>query len=153
MSGTEESKAAAASGGEAGKDKKDDDKNAPRAKYSQLYRYADGVDWALYAVGVFSAIVNGLTMPAFSLIFGELLDAFNPENASTDIMDDIRKFAIIITLVGVGSWIFSYLEIACFTIAVRGLLPLRGALVLTGGTVPGDTCVLCTGRASSPCAS
>ena len=52
-----------------------------------------------------------------SLIFGELLDSFNPAEESDSIMDEVKKNSLYISLAGVGAFLLSYLEIACFTIA------------------------------------
>lgn len=70
-----------------------------------------------YFVGGIAAVGNGLTMPLFSLIFGELLDSFNPAEESDSIMDEVKKNSLYISLAGVGAFLLSYLEIACFTIA------------------------------------
>lgn len=104
-------------------------KDEPTASFFSLFRFADRVDGVLYTIGIIGGIVNGLTMPAFSVVFGEMLDGFNPGEPGTDIMADVSKYAVIITLVGVLSWIAAYIEIACFTIAVSGWLASSLGLV------------------------
>lgn len=101
-----------------------DGKAKPEAKaedvpFKTLLRYAETTDYVLYFVGTIAGIANGLTMPLFSLVFGELLNSFNPADDGADIMEGVSKWAMWISLAGVGAWLMSYLEVACFSVAVR----------------------------------
>ena len=87
--------------------------------FKVLLRYAETTDYVLYAVGAVAGVANGLTMPLFSLVFGELLNSFNPAEDGGGIMDGVSKWAMWISLAGVGAWLMSYLEVACFSISVR----------------------------------
>ena len=126
-------------------DKKDGKKQVlPSCTVGELFQFADSWDYVLYVssrllglsvrgcweltpchaigsyvFGTIAAIVNGLTMPLFSLIFGALLDSFNAAGGNTDLMDDIKPLALYISLAGVAAWVFSYLEVALFQISVR----------------------------------
>jgi ATP-binding cassette, subfamily B (MDR/TAP), member 1 len=42
----------------------------------RLFRFADGVDAALMAVGAAGAVASGVAQPLMTLVFGEVVDAF-----------------------------------------------------------------------------
>ena len=138
MGGTGSPRIHAEEGKSAG-DAKVDDKDKkkapePTVPFSTLFRYADCTDYILYAVGTIAGILNGLTskigsceaaalnsplhaVPGFSLVFGDLLDAFNQEYGA-DIMPAVTKASVLIIAVAMASWVASYIEVAFFTIAV-----------------------------------
>jgi len=49
---------------------------------TELYRFADGYDYILLALGIIFAMVAGCSFPWFAYLWGKILDAFlNAENA------------------------------------------------------------------------
>ena len=55
----------------------------------------------------------------FALIFGDMLDNFSTFGASSDILPSIKKTSTTMAITAVAVWAVSYIEIVCFTIAVR----------------------------------
>ncbi|CAD8150335.1 unnamed protein product [Paramecium octaurelia] len=51
--------------------------------YLQLYRFANQMDYVWIAISIVGAICNGLSMPIYSIIFGNLTDSFAYEDADT----------------------------------------------------------------------
>lgn len=47
-----------------------------QVKYTQLFRYADGKDKLYIFIGFIAAFANGLSLPFFSLIFGDMIGKF-----------------------------------------------------------------------------
>lgn len=44
-----------------------------------MFRYASGGDKFLCWVGGLAAVINGLTLPAFCVVFGKLIDSFGED--------------------------------------------------------------------------
>jgi len=86
--------------------------------HREMYRFSDGIDTLLLVIGVIGGIAGGLVMPLFSIVFGELIDSFDPRNA-LDFMGLIEKFSLYITLVGVGAWVVSWMEMTAFMISAE----------------------------------
>eukprot|EP00118_Oscarella_pearsei_P018352 m.187919 g.187919 ORF g.187919 m.187919 type:complete len:679 (+) comp39371_c1_seq11:47-2083(+) len=58
------------------KSKKKEKEKEPKVSFLQLFRYADGMDVLLVAIGVVAAIASGMAMPGVALVFGDLLNGF-----------------------------------------------------------------------------
>lgn len=52
-----------------------------------MLRFATGGDKCLMALGCLAAFVNGAAMPLFSLIFGNMTDAFGPNGTADEVVD------------------------------------------------------------------
>ena len=52
----------------------------PTVPFSKLFRFATKTDKLLMTIGALAAAVNGFAMPAFSFIFGQMIDQFSPGN-------------------------------------------------------------------------
>lgn len=49
--------------------------NLPKSvPYSKLFRFASTSDKFLMVIGVTAALINGFALPAFSFVFGEMID-------------------------------------------------------------------------------
>jgi len=105
-------------------EKKEGQLEEKKVGYFKLYSYATGFDVFLIIVGSLASMAVGATMPSFSLIFGELIDALaKPPN---ELIDRISYLAVIFALIGVASMIVNYLQKTCFTIAAeRQVFKLR----------------------------
>lgn len=55
-----------------------------------MFRFANGSDKCLIAIGVIAAICNGCIMPSFSLIFGNMIDSFGAEKTADDTVDSAK---------------------------------------------------------------
>ncbi|XP_030388009.1 ATP-dependent translocase ABCB1 [Scaptodrosophila lebanonensis] len=103
----------------------------PQVGYFKIFRYATNRDRALYALGLICAVVTGLTTPANSLIFGNLInnmvDYGDPagkmytraDPASEALLDAVDTFAIQNTYIGVIMLVCSYISITCFNYAAH----------------------------------
>lgn len=76
----------------------DDSKKVP---YFDLFRFADKVDYALLTAALVAAAGNGAAMPLFSLIFGEMVDAFNTPDFS-DRMDGVSLWFLYLGILALG---------------------------------------------------
>eukprot|EP00898_Chlorokybus_atmophyticus_P004111 jgi/Chlat1/4700/Chrsp3S05626 len=104
------------------KPKKEKSKAVP---FFQLFRYADNTDKLLMLLGSIGAILAGATMPSFAILFGRLSDSFgsnalkdgvacsSPEGQDTlgNLVHDVNKYALILFLLAIVTWIVSYLEV------------------------------------------
>ena len=63
-------------------------------------------------LGTISAVFAGVLVPGISIAQGEITNSFNPALGDDGILNSMRFVAIIITLVGVGIWIFGYVYYA-----------------------------------------
>lgn len=59
--------------------------------------------------GGLSAIFCGVLIPAIAIITGEVTNTFDPDNTKDETMDTMERLAGIISLVGLGTWIFGYM--------------------------------------------
>ena len=83
-----------------------------RVSLAELYKYADGTDKLLLAVGCVFAFANGASMPAFSEIFGRLINELS--SGATNIEERVTFFALIMLYVGLGVMFLSAVQTMCF---------------------------------------
>lgn len=101
---------------ESKKEKKEAEKTV---SVRELFKYADNVDIALFVVGAILAAANGVAMPAFSLIFGKLVDIFghNVNTSRDQLVDKVFDVAVDFLYIGIGTFVCSYGEVALFKIS------------------------------------
>ena len=100
-----------------GKDKKSKPKKE-LAPFGSLFRFADGCDIFMVILGVLGAIVSGGMLPAFSLLFGDLINGLNnpdPEQGATE----IERIALIYLWVGLGMFAAGFLRVFGFSASAR----------------------------------
>jgi len=68
---------------------------------SDLFYFADGLDWLCMLLGTISACATGVAMPVFMLIFGSLLDEIGKGQGS--FQDTINKLAMSMAALGAGA--------------------------------------------------
>jgi ATP-binding cassette subfamily B (MDR/TAP) protein 1 len=54
--------------------------------FFSLFRYATKEDYFLIAIGLLASAANGILMPLFSIIFGEMTDAFSPSSTGDTVV-------------------------------------------------------------------
>ena len=59
--------------------------------FCSLFRFADGYDRILMIIGSIAAAANGAALPAFSLLWGSMTDAFGSSTSNADLMVDKAK--------------------------------------------------------------
>ncbi|KAF2069672.1 hypothetical protein CYY_009009 [Polysphondylium violaceum] len=89
--------------------------------FFSLFRFADKIDKTLMVFGTLAAIANGAAMPMVSLIFGEVVDAFNPDAFNADpnfsIYSKVRSVSLWFLILGCVVFFLSYIETALWMIA------------------------------------
>lgn len=107
-----------------------------KLSYLKLYSYAQPFDWLLITLGLIGAVVDGITFPAFTLIFASLVNTFGTAQPGQDITDDINRIAIDFLYLAAAAGISSYFEIAMFKLAgaFPRLLLLHKCTACTAGT-------------------
>ncbi|CAL9160332.1 unnamed protein product [Musa hybrid cultivar] len=98
--------------------KQEDVKPAPEAPtvgFSQLFRFADGLDCLLMAIGTAGAIVHGCSLPIFLRFFANLVNSFGSNAGDPDTMvREVVKYAFYFLVVGAAIWASSWAEISCW---------------------------------------
>eukprot|EP00124_Ichthyophonus_hoferi_P005539 Ihof_evm2s830 gene=Ihof_evmTU2s830 len=79
--------------------------------FLSLFRYATNSEKVKIIAGCVSAILHGAILPMFDILFGKMIDAFGPENNIDGLRSRISELTMIILLLGVGSFITSYLQV------------------------------------------
>eukprot|EP00760_Papus_ankaliazontas_P023695 PhM_4_TR2080/c6_g1_i4/m.72175/K05658/ABCB1, CD243; ATP-binding cassette, subfamily B (MDR/TAP), member 1 len=82
-----------------------------------LFRYADRTDRWLMLAGAVGAFLNGCCIPVFVHIFGRLIDSLS--NDTSDIEEEVSKWAAILTYVGIGAFVGSALEVGPWILAAE----------------------------------
>ena len=54
--------------------------------FGELFRFADGLDYALMAIGSLGAVVHGCSLPLFLRFFADLVNSFGSNAHDTDKM-------------------------------------------------------------------
>eukprot|EP00741_Cyanophora_paradoxa_P002276 tig00000572_g2208.t1 len=73
---------------------------------SLLFRFATPTDKLIMLLGAVGAVANGGALPAFAIIFGEMMNSLN----SADIEGQVGYYAKVFVLLGVGLFFASWLE-------------------------------------------
>lgn len=106
---------------EAGKKKKKK-KGAHPAKdmapLSGLFRFGDPCDAFMIFIGVIGAIGSGGVLPAFSLLFGDLINNINDPDPSVA-ADAVRDIALKYLWVGLGMFAAGYFRVFGFTASAK----------------------------------
>lgn len=79
-----------------------------------LYRYNTCIDYIFMIIGLIGAVLSGVGMPAFALLFRDLLNKFNPTSDGESLYNSIKDVSLYFLAVGGGLWIASYLMYAFF---------------------------------------
>src|SRR5688572_19652908 len=82
--------------------------------FKTLFRYASKKDYFLMFLGAIGAAVDGAAMPFVALLMGDVADSFGPTNTGDDIVRAAGTIAWQFAVVGVVSFITSYIGFACW---------------------------------------
>ncbi|KAL6124504.1 hypothetical protein ACLB2K_077016 [Fragaria x ananassa] len=103
-------------GKEKGKGKDGDgDVEKQKVPLYKLFQFADQYDIELMVVGSVSAIVNGLSQPFMTLIFGNLINTFGATDRA-HIVPTISKVALKFVYLGIGTGIAAFLQVSCWMV-------------------------------------
>ena len=89
--------------------------------YFKLYSLAEPLDYFLIALGTIGAVVNGITMPLFTLVFGKLINTYgDPDTSSLE--KTINDIALDFVYLAIAAFFGSFLEVSMFVWS--GSLPI-----------------------------
>src|SRR5690606_5694226 len=83
-----------------------------------LLTQADGTDKMLMALGFGMAFLNGLGLPSFTFLYGNIINAFADEK---NMLDSVRDLALILIYIGLAIWASSYIYFTCSMILAERL--------------------------------
>lgn len=87
----------------------------PSVGFSQLFRFADGMDCVLMAIGSVGAFVHGCSLPLFLRFFADLVNSFGSNADDIGKMtQEVFKYALYFLVVGAATWASSWAEISCW---------------------------------------
>ncbi|XP_010241797.1 PREDICTED: ABC transporter B family member 1 [Nelumbo nucifera] len=87
----------------------------PSVGFGELFRFADGLDCVLMAIGSAGAIVHGCSLPLFLRFFADLVNSFGSNANNQDKMvQEVVKYAFYFLVVGAAIWASSWAEISCW---------------------------------------
>ncbi|KAL5065634.1 hypothetical protein RYX36_027371 [Vicia faba] len=97
----------------------------------KLFSFADPLDRLLMFVGTVGAIGNGVSIPLMILIFGNLINAFG-DSTSSKVVDEVSKVSLEFVYLGAGTFVASFLQLACWMITgERQAARIRGLYLKT----------------------
>ncbi|KAK9810283.1 hypothetical protein WJX72_007941 [[Myrmecia] bisecta] len=93
-------------------DKPVDPVSPPAVPFPLLFSTADRRDKLLMLFGTVGAIANGAALPAFSIIFGKILNTLGEGTGKADLVREVNKVTLYFVWLAIGTLICSYLEVA-----------------------------------------
>ncbi|KAF8396545.1 hypothetical protein HHK36_018169 [Tetracentron sinense] len=104
---------------EVSEEKKNGDENPiskpPSVSLSELFRFADKLDYVLMTIGTVGAIVHGCSLPLFLRFFADLVNSFGSNANNMDkMMQEVLKYALYFLVVGAAILGSSWAEISCW---------------------------------------
>jgi ATP-binding cassette subfamily B (MDR/TAP) protein 1 len=83
------------------------------ASLSQVFSNAECLDYIYMIIGSLGAIVTGLSIPFFNILFGEILDAVNTN--PDDFQKRINTLCLSFTVVAGANLLSGFLQVYCWT--------------------------------------
>uniref|UniRef100_A0AAV1T137 ABC transporter n=1 Tax=Peronospora matthiolae TaxID=2874970 RepID=A0AAV1T137_9STRA len=83
---------------------------------SELFAYADNFDKLLMVLGAIGALTAGVAQPLQIVLFGDVVNTFNPSDVDVDIEGEIGTVALYFVYVGIAVFIAGSFQVACWTI-------------------------------------
>ncbi|KAG6586737.1 multidrug resistance protein ABC superfamily [Phytophthora cinnamomi] len=97
---------------------------------TELFSYADSVDKLLMFLGTVGGLVAGVGQPIQIVLFGDVLNTFNPASPGSNIEHSIKHVALNFVFVGIAVFVAGSFQVACWTItASRQAKRIRSAYV------------------------
>ncbi|KAJ0704729.1 putative ABC-type xenobiotic transporter [Helianthus annuus] len=98
-----------------GEKEKKKETSAAAVGFGELFRFADGLDYALMGIGTIGAFVHGCSLPIFLRFFADLVNSFGANANNIDKMtQEVLKYAFYFLVVGAAIWASSWAEISCW---------------------------------------
>jgi ATP-binding cassette subfamily B (MDR/TAP) protein 1 len=93
-------------------------KDIDSISFFQLFRFAEPLDKVLMAVGSLGAFVEGAAMPVFTILWGNMTDAFGGSTSDPDAaVNQSRDIMWNFLEIGLGVFVASWLMLGCWMIA------------------------------------
>ncbi|OWZ18023.1 ABC transporter [Phytophthora megakarya] len=90
--------------------------NGQVVSMGELFSYADRIDKLLMFLGTIGALTAGISQPIQIVLFGDVLNTFNPADPDANIEDGIRSVALNFVWVGIAVFIAGSFQVGCWTI-------------------------------------
>eukprot|EP00743_Colponemidia_sp_Colp-15_P010726 GILK01011850.1.p1 GENE.GILK01011850.1~~GILK01011850.1.p1 ORF type:complete len:1311 (+),score=265.06 GILK01011850.1:141-3935(+) len=90
-----------------------------KVEYKKLFRFADSTDKLLMLLGSIAAIGNGGALPAFSIVFGSMIDTLGASATAEDMYNSVKENALLFVYIGLGAFLLSIGEVCFWMIAAE----------------------------------
>ena len=90
----------------------DDSKNYKMMSFTGLFKYQPWSDKTLVVLGVLLAIVGGAAAPLIALIFGQLIDIFDPNKSVAEVNEAYKMLAMWMGIIAGVMWFAGYFQYA-----------------------------------------
>ncbi|CAK8684913.1 unnamed protein product [Clavelina lepadiformis] len=119
------------------KKKKDKEEPPPTVNYTEIFRYADSLDYFLLIIGTIAAGIHGAALPVMFIFFGDLTNDFvqfgSLQNANltanltfVDFESKATDNAIYFTILAIVVWVFGAMQVTAWMLqAVRQTKMIR----------------------------
>ncbi|XP_019055136.1 PREDICTED: ABC transporter B family member 9-like isoform X1 [Nelumbo nucifera] len=102
-----------------------------KVPFYKLFSFADKQDVALMTVGTTCAIVNGLSMPLMTLVFGQLINSFGSSDRS-HVVAAVSKVSLKIIYLAFGTGLAAFLQVSSWMVTgERQAARIRGLYLKT----------------------
>ncbi|XWS46383.1 hypothetical protein CRYUN_Cryun14cG0061100 [Craigia yunnanensis] len=108
------------------------DEKTNTVPFFKLFAFADPTDILLKIAGTIGAIVNGVSMPLMTILFGELTDSFGENQNNNEVVDVVSEVALKFVYLGVGTAVAGFLQVTCWMVTgERQAARIRGLYLKT----------------------
>ncbi|PIA37890.1 hypothetical protein AQUCO_02900023v1, partial [Aquilegia coerulea] len=81
-----------------------------------LFSFPDTTDIALMTLGAIAALLNGLSIPLTTYLFGQMVDAFGRTADSTNLVHQVSKLSLRLVYLGIGTAVATFFQMACWMV-------------------------------------
>ncbi|KAK1312282.1 ABC transporter B family member 6 [Acorus calamus] len=111
----------AADVGEAGMEEEEEEEEPEDAEpppaavpFSGLFACADGLDWALMAVGSVAAAAHGAALVVYLHYFGKVVNLLGLHRFNDEVFHEFKKHALYIIYIASGVFVAGWIEVSCW---------------------------------------
>ena len=90
----------------------------PPVPFLSLFRFATTKERAVLTVAAIASMINGATMPGFSILLGKLLNNLN----TSGFLSTIYLICLALFLLGVAAFVLSLAEMALFNVVATRII-------------------------------
>ncbi|KAF5200751.1 Abc transporter b family protein [Thalictrum thalictroides] len=81
-----------------------------------LFSLFDPIDIVLMILGAIAALLNGLSVPLTTYLFGQLVDTFGGTAHSNNVVQEISKVSLRFVYLGTGTAVATFFQMACWMV-------------------------------------